>query len=296
MPPTPSNAPLILSGPPRSGTTFFSALLDGHSRINWFLDEGFFFEHLHDLGEAGHHLFVNAAKADVDGFIEGIRDRSLFPPTHVPPVDFPELKYRWSEDAFRQKLDLSRVVTARDLWNVVSHAYLAGFGYGDRSFICMKAADYGRSVAGALRYFEEARGIIIVRAPLPSLNSLKRYREKRGAKLLTWPTLTRAIAEMNHIPEIIRAAGKDRIRVVRYEDFSEDAGPTMESICAWLGIPMEAVCRKATMMGVDWTNNSSFELPAGASTAKSRRPELFSAAMKQYIHDATKPFREAFGY
>lgn len=288
------NVPLILSGPPRSGTTFFSALLDGHSHINWFLDEGFFFEHLDDLGESNHQLFVNAAKADTEGFIDGIRDRFIFPPTHIPHGDFPELKYYWSEDLFRQSLDLSSVFTARDLWNVVSRAYLAGFGYGNRPFICMKAADYGRSVSGALRYFPEARGIIIVRAPLPSLNSLKRYREKRGAKLLTWPTLTRAIIEMNHIPEIVRMVDKERMRVVRYEDLVKDTDGTMETICTWLGIPMEAACRKVTMMGVDWTDNSSFDLSAGA--AKSKRPELFSAKMKQYIYDATKPFREAFGY
>lgn len=288
------NVPLILSGPPRSGTTFFSALLDGHSHINWFLDEGFFFEHLHDLGGDNHRLFINAAKADAEGFIDGIRDRFIFPPTHIPHGDFPELKYHWSEDAFRRSLDMSRVETARDMWNMLSRAYLTGFGYGDRPFICMKGADYGRSVAGALRYFPESRGIIIVRAPLPSLNSLKRYREKRGAKLLTWPTLTRAIVEMNHIPELVRTADPARLRVVRYEDLVKDTRGTMESICAWLGIPMEPACEKVTMMGVDWTDNSSFDLPAGA--AKSSRPELYSAAMKQYIHDATKPFRDAFNY
>ena len=59
---------------------------------------------------------------------------------------------------------------------------------------------------------------------------------------------------------------------------------------------MESACTKATMMGVDWTNNSSFDLPAGVSTAKAKRPEMFTPAMKQYIHDATRPFREAFGY
>ena len=292
----PPNTPLILSGPPRSGTTYFSALLDGHSQINWYLDEGFFFEHLNDLGDNGFQLFVDAAKADSEGFIAGIRDRLIFPPTHVPPIDFPDLKYHWSEDDFRKNLDLKAVMTVRDLWTALVRAYNAGFGYQDRRFVCMKAPDYGRSVAGALRHCDEARGIIIVRTPLATLNSLKRSREKRGEKILTWPTLARCIAEMNNIPALIRAAGKERIRVVRYEDFIEDAGATMASLCEWLGIPMESACTKATMMGVDWTNNSSFDLPAGVSTAKAKRPEMFTPAMKQYIHDATRPFREAFGY
>jgi hypothetical protein len=39
--------PLIPGGPPHSGTTLFSTLLEGHSDINWFIDEGFLFEHVH---------------------------------------------------------------------------------------------------------------------------------------------------------------------------------------------------------------------------------------------------------
>src|SRR5262245_11122534 len=96
--------PLIMSGPPRSGTTMFSALLDGHPDINWFLDEGFFFEHLHNHGSHFVADFVRASGLGVDKLIEGIRDRSLMPPTHVPPSDYPSLKYPWSEDTFRGTL------------------------------------------------------------------------------------------------------------------------------------------------------------------------------------------------
>src|SRR5574338_1316125 len=90
-----TSIPLILSGPPRSGTTLFSALLDGHSEINWFVDEGYFFEHLHVLGPENFGRFVAAAMLDVDGLIEGVRDRSLMPPTHVPRGAFPSLVYAW---------------------------------------------------------------------------------------------------------------------------------------------------------------------------------------------------------
>src|SRR5262245_12456256 len=140
--------PLILGGPPRSGTTLFSSLLDGHSDINWFIDEGFFFEHLHQLNPDNADRFVRAALFDPESLIEGLRDRAIMPPTHQT-TDFPALKIPWSEESFRRELMGRKPTTVRDLWNLLRDAYMAGFGYTPRRYLSMKAADYGRSVFGA---------------------------------------------------------------------------------------------------------------------------------------------------
>ena len=290
-----SMSPLILGGPPRSGTTLFSSLLDGHSEINWFIDEGFFFEHLHNLSPDDADRFVRAAFFDTESLIEGLRDRSIMPPTHQT-TDFPSLNITWSDENFRRQLTQQKPVTVRDLWNLLRDAYMAGFGYTPRRYLSMKAADYGRSVFSALDHFEEAKGIIIVRDPIHSINSLKAYRRKSKRKVLTWPTLVEAVLAMNAMVQSVEKYNKSRLIVVRYEDFADNPEPTMRALCDWLAIGFEPVMTRPSMMGVPWSNNSSFtEKPSGVDPLPDRRSVL-SAAEREYLAWALKPFQQCFGY
>jgi hypothetical protein len=289
--------PLVLSGPPRSGTTLFSALLDGHSEINWFIDEAFYFEHLHVLGRENFERFVKAGMLAPQGLIEGLRDRSLMPPTHVPPVDFPSLRYAWSEERFRNAIAHGTAGSPRELWALLRDAYIAGFGYAPRRYVSIKAADYGRSVFGALDYFAEARGVIIVREPIAALASLKAYRQKRNAKLLTWPTLVQAVVDMNRLAAEVDRLDRERLRIVRYEDFAEAPEPTMRSICDWLGVRFEPTLLEPSMMGQPWSNNSSFSAgESGVASLPQRRAATLADAERDYALWALGPFRKRFGY
>jgi hypothetical protein len=287
--------PLILGGPPRSGTTLFSALLEGHPDINWFIDEGFFFEHLHGLGPDDVERFVRAACFDTESLIEGLRDRSIMPPTHGT-TDFPALKIPWSDERFRQELARRKPANVRDLWNLLRDAYMAGFNYTPRRYISIKAADYGRSVFGALDHLQEARGVIIVREPVASINSLKAYRRKSNRKVLTWPTMVEAVLSMNKMLEYIDRYERSRLMVVRYEDFASDPAPTMHALCDWLGIGFEPVMVQPSMLGLPWSNNSSFtERPSGVDPLPERRTVL-SQEEREYLLWALKPFLQHFGY
>jgi hypothetical protein len=288
--------PLILSGPPRSGTTMFSALLDGHPEINWFLDEGFFFEHLHNHGSQFIQDFVKASGFGTEKLIEGIRDRSLMPPTYKPPSDFPSLKYPWSEDAFRRVLQKNSQRSARDLWVMLRDAYMAGLGYQPRRYVTMKAADYGRSVFGALDNFSEARGVIIVREPVAMLNSLKVYREKHSRNLLTWPTLCEAVVAMNKLAAAVDRYERSRLRVFRYEDVVKSAEPELRALCGWLGIEFDPVLLIPSMMGQPWTNNSSFAAGASGVSDIAERKMALSEAEREFISSSLDPFAQRFGY
>ena len=134
--------PLVISGPPRSGTTLFSAMLDGHPDINWFPDEGYFFEHLH-INRDDIDSFVRAALMGPEFLIEGIKDRGLMPPTDSPLSDFPSLKYNWDHDAFQRVISESRMIrSVKDLWELLRDAYLAGYGYGSRPYVSIKGLSH----------------------------------------------------------------------------------------------------------------------------------------------------------
>src|SRR5262249_6100376 len=243
--------PIILGGPPRSGTTLFSTLLEGHSDINWFIDEGFLFEHVHERTPDQVERFVRAASFTTESLIEGLRDRSIMPPTHQT-TDFPLLKIAWSEERFRAALAGQKPASVRELWELLRDAYMAGFGYAPRRYVSMKAADYGRSVFGALDHLPEARGVLIVRDAIASINSLKAYRRKSNRRLLTWPTLVEEVAAMNAMVKYAERYDKSRLMIVRYEDFAGDPEPSMRRLCDWLGLQFESILTRPTMMGVAW--------------------------------------------
>ena len=288
---------VMLGGPPRSGTTLFAALMDGHPAINWLPDEGYFFEHLHVLGPENFERFVRAGTMDLDGLVEGIRDRSLMPPTHLPPIDFPALRCAWSEERFRAVLAARAPATALDFWRLLRDAYLAALGYAPQRYLTMKAADYGRSVFGALDLMADARGIVVVREPVGAVNSLKAYRERRGVKLLAWPTLVQAVADMNRLAETVDRYGPDRLRVERYEDFAADPAAAMPAIADWLGIENHPALTAPSMLGHPWSNNSSFGVgESGVAPLPGARRTVLSEAERAYVLWATEPFRRRFGY
>lgn len=290
--------PLIISGPPRSGTTFFSSLLDGHEQINWLPDEGFFFEHIHNLGVDGRTLFLDTAKLDVDTYIDGIRDRSLFPLTNKPFSDFPTLEYRWDEAEFRKLLSLDQCQSLDELWQVTSNAYLAALGQSRTGkFTCIKAADYGRSVFGALGLIPDAKGIIVVREPQAALNSLHQYRLNRNEKLLSWPTLVYAMSEMIQLAEAFtRVVADQRILLVRYEDLLSDQRGVMEHMCKWLGIPFSEALMVPSMLGQLWTNNSSFGAGSDKAGLEMQRQDVLSPTKRALIEKHLASFRKAFHY
>ena len=84
--------------------------------------------------------------------------------------------------------------------------------------------------------------------------------------------------------------------IVRYEDFEANPAPVMHTLCRWSGIPFEQVLTQPSMMGVPWSNNSSFiKQPSGVDPLPEREIVL-TAEERDYVLSATEPFRDRFGY
>ncbi len=290
---------LIISGPPRSGTTMFSAYVDGHSKINWFPDEAFIFEHFWNIGEKNIHTFIEAAKISKLDLINGIKDRFIMPPVHEPLSDFPDLKFDWSEEIFLNKLDLENIHDCEDLWNNLKDSYLSALGMRKKEVVCTKAADFGRSVMGGLKYINNSYGVIVVRNPIDTINSLKRYRQKGGYKVLSWPTLSSTIIDMNNLVHFIKSLEKQKNNnfiVVRYEDMLATPYDSMMKLSEMLNLNFEEAFKNPTMLGKEWKSNSSFIDSAGQQLPPSKRPMILSEGEIKYINIHTKLFKEYFNY
>ena len=278
--PCTAGAPLVVSGAPRSGTSLLYNLFDQHPDVSWLVEEGFLFEYLHDLGKDGASLFLDCVPKDVDALVAGLRDKQVIPPAHVPYIQSKErgsvsdvrIEAPWDESRFRAALTGPYTHSIPALWHALAGALVAGLGQTLRRYACIKAPDFAKSSTGALAQIPDARAVVIVRDPLFSLDSLKRSREMRGAKHLTWPSLAQSIRSFQELHERINASDARRFRTVRYETLIAEPEPVMRGLVEWLEIPFTPGLLQPTMHGKHWPGISSFRKTDGIETAPAERP------------------------
>ncbi|MEZ5670405.1 MAG: sulfotransferase [Alphaproteobacteria bacterium] len=298
-------SPLVITGAPRSGTSLIYNLFDGHPEVNWLVDEGFLFEYLDDMGPAGADLFLDAIPVDLNALVAGLRDKQVMPPVERPyrqsrdrgSVSDVEIQADWDEECFIASLAQPARGGVCGLWLRLAHAYLAGMRQDPRRYCCLKAPDYGKSAASALASIPDARAIVIVRDPISSLDSLKRSRELRGEKLLTWPLLAQNVRNFQRLLDRIDTADPDRTRVVRYESLVAEPEPTMRALADWLEIAFDPCLLQPTMRGQHWPGISSFKATDGIETSAARRPVLsLDEAEVDLVTRHLAGFRMRFGY
>jgi hypothetical protein len=274
-----SGTALVVSGAPRSGTSLIYNLFDQHPDISWLVEEGFLFEYLHDLGGDAGALWLDCIPTDIDAMIAGLRDKQVIPPAHVPYVQSKErgsvsevrIDAPWNEGVFRTALQKPFERTIDGLWHHLAGALVAGLGKPLRRYACIKAPDFAKSSTSALQFLPDARAIVIVRDPLFSIDSLKRSREMRGAKLLSWPQIAQTIHAFHQLHERIKAADPARLRTVRYETLITDPEGIMRSLADWLEIPFTYSLLEPTMHGKHWPGISSFKKTDGIERAPAER-------------------------
>lgn len=297
--------PLVISGAPRSGTSLLYNLFDGHTDVSWLVDEGYMFEYIFDLGLDGSRLFLDSAPTDVDALIFGLRDKQVIPPLHEPyrqsesrgSVSRVFLQTKWSEKKFRAALGRPRTLDVEGLWRHLVIACLEGMGERTKRYACIKSPDYGKSTLAALETIETAKSLVIVRDPLLAMDSLKRSRELRGERLLTWPIMAQAIGNFRALHDRIRKLNDDRMRIVRYETLVVDPDTVMCEVAKWLDIEFESCLVRPTMHGREWPGVSSFRPTVGIESGPAKRePMTLTAEEQELIRVHLCEFRKAFDY
>lgn len=299
-------APLLVSGAPRSGTTLIYTLFDSHPEIAWLISEGYFFEYLYDLGPGNTALFLHAARGSPEHLVEGLRDREMMPSLHLPyrqdqgTTSKMVVEIPWSEECFWASLRANGSIapeSMRELWNILAQAYVAGLGTSPEArYACLKSPDYGKSAAAAVEHVPEARAIVIVRDPMKTFESLKRSRDMRGAKRMTWSRLAGFVADLNAMADRVAAADPQRLRWFRYEALVRDPVKIMRELAGWLGISFAQSLVEPTILGKLWPGHSSFAPTEGVSTAPLERSvTTLDESEREFIDAGLGRFRAVFG-
>lgn len=311
--------PVLISGPSRSGTTLLYRLLDDVPGTFNFLDEGYFFEILHDLGADHQDLFTGLHRAaPVDALVDGARERMVFTfldegyvqrggTVNLQQEDVPfdadwlagelkDLQGGGLDGPAPGDLDPVR------LWHRWVRAFMAAMGKDPASVgtVFLKSPDYGRTAATGLELLPAAKALLIVRDPRYAIDSLKRSRQLRDERPLTPFRLAATLREYRRFLELsqgLRDRVPDRVHLVRYEDLARDTDGTMRDVAAFLDLPFTDAMLTPTIVGRPWHGLSSYHRFDDVST-KSLDREL--AALEDwevaYISEQLAEFDRAFGY
>ncbi len=299
--------PLVVSGPPRSGTTLLYSLFDHHPDVFWLVTEGYLFEYLYDMPQQATAQFVDALSLSVPAIIDGLRAKHVMPPLHQnvrlgttnPVIAQETVAPAWSDTAFEAAFAGAPVRDVAELWYRLARAYAAALDSPPKRFCCIKAPDYGRSAVVATTHIAAAKAIIIVRHPLRALDSLKRVRELRDdeAKRLTWPVLARCVADMNAMAARLAACDPDRVTWLRYEGLTADPQSTMRGLAQWAGLQYCETLARPSAFGRDTPSNSSFAAVHGIrNDGEDRALQRLTDEEVDYILRNTETFRRFFAY
>lgn len=242
----PSSQPLFLCGPPRSGTTMFSQLLDGHPDI--FMMPG---DSKYTIEAIAHY------PCDPDSYVYQWVKR-LVNPTGQEPFWFlgPDEEefhrflalYSWN----RRNGELDPFVAVVNALQMVIH--------GNRPIrYWAEKTPENELYAEELAYrFPEARFLHLVRDPLDNIYSQKKFRQQRGRGFDIRKVAARERLMFEAAIRNRETLGSERYMVLRYEDLVADVEANMRSIAGFLNIEYDPILLAPTIKGLPASVNSSF--------------------------------------
>lgn len=305
--------PVIVTGAPRSGTTLLYRLLDGVPGIFNFLDEGYFFEVLHDLGPAGRAAFLRLhQEAPVAELVRAAAERMLFTffddgyAQTSGTVNVQRVDVDFDAGVLAKTLDEARAAggatTVERLWHAWLLAFMRAMGADPAStrFAVLKSPDYGRSGLAVHETLTDPRVLLVVRDPIYAIDSLKRSRAMRRTREVNAFELLRVIGEYHRLVENSRALAAhhaQRTLVVRYEDLVAGTPTVMGSVAAFVGTPLDPAMLTPTINRAPWYGLSSFHRLEGVSTASTlRKIETLAPWEIRFIRAELAEFFQRFGY
>ncbi|MEZ5866190.1 MAG: sulfotransferase [Geminicoccaceae bacterium] len=205
---------VFVIGPPRSGTTLLSFMLDRHSALAVMVEShlfGFYRSVAEQLGDRFPELWRELAP----------RMAASRPLAYIEPAIDPTALDRWP------------IATYADLARAILESWAAQRG---KAIWVEKTPCHTLSWRYLLDHFPDARFVAIIRDPRPSAASLLRARF--GTSAISAAT-RRWVSHCEAIEELRRAA-PHRLHLLRYEGLVRQPQAEMTRVCSFLGIGFEA--------------------------------------------------------
>jgi hypothetical protein len=297
---------VTVSAPKRSGGTLITRLLDNQPGLIHVIDEGFFWEHAYTFWKNGQEkLFVDMfRKFTPEQIEESIKSKGLLPwcdGTYEQIYPKPwSLNINWDRNIFLAGLaDLKSAQTISDIWNGIIKAYSNAMTgrYKDSKIGYLFSGDYGRAMIVTKYTLEKSKGIFIMRNPYYAMESLKKARIVRNAKILHPFNFTQSLSYYFFFWENREKILHKDTLLIRFEDIVTDTKGTMQKVANHIGIEYSDNMLYPTLLGKPWGGDSSFHKLKGVDKSTiNRKIQTLDDTEIDFIGQHLKPIIEYFDY
>ncbi|MCB2200603.1 sulfotransferase [bacterium] len=281
--------PLFLCGPPRSGTTFLSQLLDHHPEIFMM------------PGDSKYAIdYIQSCNLEFDSYpYQWVR--RLINPTGQTPFWFigpEEAEFIKFLTGYQRRIKAGE----KDPFIAVVGA-LQQVIHGDKPirYWGEKTPENELYADLLLKRFPEAKFVHLIRDPLSNIYSQKQFRMQRSLSFDIRKVSVREKLMFEAALRNLETIGPERYILLKYEDLVAEREATMREIARFLGINFDPILLTPTIKGLEASSNSSFaDRRAKKSQARDENKPRWEAGLtraeKQIIVSFMKPSAEKLGY
>ena len=266
---------VLVGGPPSSGSTLLSVMLDSHPEVVCGPETNLF-----------AHPGLWRQGADVTRF--------LTLPVEYEPIEEGVTWARPAEAALEYfAVSLADLVAGQEanpgIAGLARQLFAAPLAAAGKRVACEKSPSNIYAIAAALRAQPGMKAIVMVRDAPDILRSLERRKVKPNVAVYRWLTDT------NLALDVHRTFGPERVHLVRFEDLIADPLAVAEGLCAFLAVDSAGAEAMVTRSGSKRIgSDDSIAGSKGAAAVWTRKPDAPIRAVP--AKDARDLTEEEVGY
>lgn len=252
--------PVILGGHRKSGTTLLLSLFDSHPQLCVYPpDSGFFYAYYPHFDQ-DKYTPQEKKQRIIDRILQNFID-DLLAIDEIRGKAFP---YENLKKDFLRLMESCDCTAAELLRTVIEAFHMSTAGNSQSTPVAWMEKTTSTEIYAAdiFKWYPHAKMIHVLRDPRDNYGSLKsgwkaRYQNMNDSQerllqsLLDRCGLGLKLAKINE-----QCYGKDRYRVIRYEDLTQNPESTMRSLAEFIGIEYDPILLRPTYLGLAWKGNN----------------------------------------
>lgn len=288
--------PIFICGHPKAGTSLLRSVFDSHPQLVVYPEETIFFRRflpktagldLEGMLDLADKLLIHIFRWNA---AQPVPDQEDFPGRDYSATPFEQVHQRMRELVLQQNRNSGDILSAA----VMAFGQVGGQA-GPQTRWWVEKSPYNEYYADRIfKWWPEARCIHILRDPRDNFVSYRRKHPGWTPEFFArnWNRSTQAGLQN------LARFGKERYRVVRYEDLTQNPEKELEKLTGFLQIDWDPSLVSPTRAGAQWSGNSMFaaQFQAISSAPVARWKEKLSAAETVVIEIGAGRLMKQFGY
>lgn len=293
---------IFICGHRKSGTTLLLSLFDNHPEVSVYpADSGFFFKYF-PMSEINEYSAAEKIDLIMNTVIKNLEEElEKIPEQTKKEINFNIMKFK---NEFRKLAEKSNA-TPKDMLISLAVSFKTNFINSTmRKYWIEKTSSTEIYANEVFQWFPKAKFVHIIRDPRDNWASLKsgwdqRYKNFSDSKeRLIQSLIERGKLGMEFAKYNEKIFGKEKYKVLKFEDLTNEPEKTTKDLCNFLQIKFDETILKPTILGQPWKGNSfdGSEFTSISNVNASRWKERIDENEAKLIEYYFAEIMQYFGY